>query len=363
MSSNPALTRNQPASPKGRYDPRMLEQWTAQVFQACGVPAEHAIEAAAVLVRSEVRAYKTHGLTRVASYVERLQAGDFNPRANMQHRSFSGGIVLDADGAMGQVAGPHAVRLGMEALAANAASVFIAVRACGHLGALGIHALRAAEAGAFCIIGQRTPPLLALSGFRDAAIGHNPIAFGCPVPGADAIVFDIACSVAARGHILLAAREGRPIPEGWALDESGSPTTEAQAALEGALLPMGGHKGIGIAMLVECLAGAMTATAASLDPDTNVIREGGAVGRQGAFLWMLRPAAFTDDDLFGKYMSHWIEIYLSAGGDQARLPGSRGSGLERDGAARGIALSAATEQELTRLGSRLGIAFPHGPAK
>jgi LDH2 family malate/lactate/ureidoglycolate dehydrogenase len=340
----------------------MLEQWTAQIFQACSVPAEQATEAAAVLVRSEVRDYKTHGLTRVASYVERLQAGDFNACPHMQHRSFPGGIVLDADGAMGQVAGPHAVRLGIERLAADAASVFIAVRACGHLGALGIHALGAAEAGAFCIIGQRTPPLLALPGFPSAAIGHNPVAFGCPVPGADPIVFDVACSVAARGHILLAAREGRPIPEGWAVDEQGSPTTEAKAALQGALLPMGGHKGIGIAMLVECLAGAMTATTASLEPDKNIIREGGAVGRQGAFLWMLRPDAFAGDDFFGKYMSQWMEIYLSAGGGQARLPGSRGSALERDAAHQGITISAPTEQQLRRLGSQLGIAFP-GPAE
>jgi len=357
------LAQNRPARPAGRYDPRALEQWTAQIFQACGVPAEHAIEAAATLVRSEVRDYKTHGMTRVASYVERLQAGDFNARANMQHRSFPGGIVLDADGAMGQVAGPYAVRLGRQALAASAASVFIAVRACGHLGALGIHALRAAEAGAFCIIGQRTPPLLALPGFPRAAIGHNPIAFGCPVPGADPVVFDVACSVAARGHILLAAREGRPIPEGWAVDASGSPTTEAKAALQGALLPMGGHKGIGIAMLVECLAGAMTATAASLAPEKNIVPESGAVGRQGAFLWMLRPDAFADHDFFGQYMSQWMETYLAAGGGQARLPGSRGRALEQDAAARGITLPTATEHELTGLGARLGIPFPHAAAK
>jgi LDH2 family malate/lactate/ureidoglycolate dehydrogenase len=337
----------------------VLERWTTQIFQACSVSPEDAAEAAAVLVRSEVRDYKTHGMTRVPSYVERLQAGDFNPHPNMQHRSFPGGILLDADGAMGQVTGPHAVRLGIEALASTA-SVFIAVRACGHLGALGIHALRAAEAGAFCMIGQRTPPLLALPGFPRAAIGHNPIAFSCPIPGADPIVFDVACSVAARGHILLAAREGMPIPEGWALDDSGSPTTEPKAALQGALLPMGGHKGIGIAMLVECLAGAMTATAASLAPEKNIIQEGGAVGRQGAFLWLVKPDAFADHDHFGQYMSQWIEIYLSAGGGRARLPGSRGNALEQDACARGIALPTVTEEELRRLGSRFGIEFPQG---
>ena len=115
--------------------------------------------------------------------------------------------------------------------------------------------------------------------------------------------------------------------------------------------------------MVECLSGALTATAASLEPDKNVIREGGAVGRQGAFLWMLRTNAFADDDLFGKYMSQWIEIYLAAGGEEARLPGSHGSALERDAAVRGITLPATTEQELTRLGSQLGIPFPQEAPK
>jgi LDH2 family malate/lactate/ureidoglycolate dehydrogenase len=78
---------------------------------------------------------------------------------------------------------------------------------------------------------------------------------------------------------------------------------------------------------------------------------------------MLRPDAFADDDLFGKYLSQWMEIYLTAGGGEARLPGSRGSALERDAGARGITLEAATEQELTRLGSRLGISFPDGAAR
>ncbi len=93
--------------------------------------------------------------------------------------------------------------------------MLVAVQSCGHLGALGIPALLAAEAGVFCMVGQRTPPVLGMEGFARAAIGHNPIAFGCPLPGAAPIVFDVACSVAARGHILLAAREGKPIPDDW----------------------------------------------------------------------------------------------------------------------------------------------------
>lgn len=339
-----------------RFTPESLERWTARVFGACGMPAADAGLAASVLVRSELRGYRTHGMTRIASYVERLRAGDFNPRAEMRHQRFAGGIVLDANGAMGQIAGPRAIELGLDALE-NSASVLITVRECGHLGALGIHALIAAEAGAFCMLGQRTPPILAMEGFKRAAIGHNPIAFGCPVPGADPLVFDIACSVAARGHILLAAREGNSIPAGWAVDEDGAPTMDARRALKGALLPMGGHKGIGISMMVECLAGAMAATAESLDPGHNALPESGAVGRQGGFLWMVKPGAFVDQDLFGAYMASWIRTYLEAGAGKAKLPGSRGARLEKQGREGGIEVGEGIATELTALGERLGIAF------
>jgi LDH2 family malate/lactate/ureidoglycolate dehydrogenase len=334
-----------------------LETWISRIFMACGMPREHATQAAAILLRSELRGYKTHGLTRVASYAERLRHGDFKPQAEMRERSFPGGIVLDADGAMGQVAGPHAVWLGLEALE-KSASVFVAIQSCGHLGALGVYALLAAKAGAFCMVGQRTPPLLAMEGFNTAAIGHNPIAFGCPLPGKAPLVFDIACSVAARGHILLAAREGRPIPEGWALDGRGQPTTDADAALDGALLPMGGHKGIGIAMMVECLAGALTASAASLDPARNDIQKGGAAGQQGGFVWLLRPGAFAPGDVFGQYMSQWTQTYLAAGGDNARLPGDRGDALEHEGRRNGIRLSAAIAAELRALGEAFDLRLP-----
>lgn len=334
-----------------------LEQWTARILESCGVPRADALNAGALLVRSEVRGYATHGLTRLPSYVQRLRSKDFNPRPGMRHRGFAGGIVLDADSAMGHVAGPHAVRLARMALE-NSASILVSVQSCGHLGALGMHALLAAEAGFFCLVGQRTPPLLAMEGFHGAAIGHNPIAFACPSPGEPPIVFDIACSVAARGHILLAARDGQPIPEGWALDAQGRPTTDAQAALEGALLPMGGHKGIGIAMMVECLAGALAATAASLAPEANRLPSGGAMAGQGAFLWMIDPRAFVQDDLFAACMTQWIGRYQASGGDAAHLPGRRGALLEGRCREEGIALPPTLLQELKALGDRCSIALP-----
>ncbi|MEO8203942.1 MAG: Ldh family oxidoreductase, partial [Betaproteobacteria bacterium] len=245
-----------------RYRPADLEKWTAAIFVRSGVPPADADMAALMMVRSDLRGWRTHGLSRTASYVQRLETGEFNPQPDMRHTLRGGAMVFEADGAMGHVAAPAAIASGLKQLK-HQATVFIAVREIGHLGALGIHALTAAERGVFCMIGQHTPPLLAMQGFKRPAIGHNPLAFGCPVPGSDPLVFDMACSVAARGHILLAARDGQPIPEGWALDADGAPTTDAKRALDGPLLPAGGHKGIGMAMMIELLAGAFSASAES----------------------------------------------------------------------------------------------------
>jgi LDH2 family malate/lactate/ureidoglycolate dehydrogenase len=334
-----------------------LTLWCARVLRACGLPADDAATAAGLLVRSDARGYGTHGLARLPSYVERLAAGDFNPRPHLAHRAFAGGIVLDADGAMGHVAAPHAIALGWRALE-EVATVLVVIRNCGHLGALGIHALQAAEAGALCVLGQSTPPLLAMGGFSGPAIGHNPLAFGCPLPGQPPLVFDMACSVAARGHILAAAREQRPIPDDWAVDAEGRPTTDPEAALAGALLPSGGHKGIGIAMLVQCLASGLAATAQSVAATQAPVPTAGAVGGQSAFLWLVRPTDFAAAPDFARHMQDWTSHYLARGGEGARLPGARGAVLEARSQTAGLTVEGALLRDLTQLGERLALPFP-----
>lgn len=333
-----------------------LVDWAARILAAGGMPADAAQLAAGLMVRTDARGYSTHGLTRLPSYVERLASGDFNSRPDMRHRAFPGGIVLDADGAMGHVAAPRAIALAIEALQ-DSASVLVAIRSCGHLGALGIHALLAAEAGMMCLVGQTTPPLLAMEGFQGAAIGHNPLAFAAPVPGHAPIVFDMACSVAARGHILEAARDGREIPAGWAVDRHGRPTTEANEALTGALLPTGGHKGIGLAMMVQCLAGALAAQAgAPASPAQAPIA--GAAGGLSAFAWLVKPAAFAEHEAMAAHMADWTGTYLDRGAGAARLPGARAAALEAQCRDNGIEIDGGLLRELVKLGAALSHPFP-----
>ncbi|HTO46212.1 MAG TPA: Ldh family oxidoreductase [Burkholderiales bacterium] len=334
-----------------------LQRWSTAVLVAGGMQHAHGAAAASLIVRSDIRGRATHGVARLGSYVEMMNQGLLNPRPRMSHDERHGAIVFEADGALGHVAAPEIIALGIAALRTQG-NVLVVVREIGHLGSLGIHALAAAEAGAFCLVGQQAPPVMAMPGFTRAALGNNPIAFACPMPNGDPLVFDMACSEAARGHILLAARERRAIPEGWAVDEAGEPTTDPQRALRGALLPAGGHKGMGIAMMVEVLAAALGANAASMARPRPRAREGGGSSRVGAFFWFVDPGVFGNPALFDAYMEQWTGFYLASGREAGRLPGQRAAALERAARETGIQLSGATVRELRVLGENLGVPFP-----
>lgn len=340
------------------YSIDQLIMWVTQVLERVAVPYSDAATTARLLVRSDLRGYGTHGVTRLASYVEHLRQGNFTASPNIVWHRSGCAWAVDADGALGQVVGNRILEAALPFLA-DQPMLWVSVRESGHLGALGIFALEAAEAGFMCMVGQRTPPLLGLPGFLQPGIGHNPFAFACPSgPGLSPLVVDMACSVAARGHILLAAREGKPIPPTWALDAAGNPTTDASAALVGMLQPMGGYKGVALAMMLECLTGGLSATSASNQHVTMEVPLNGAVPRQDGFFLFLNPAIIGDIEAFTVYMNHWIDHYKHSGGDQAYVPGEHGTLQEADGKVKGLAFSPAIQAELEGLAARYGLPMP-----
>lgn len=336
-----------------------LIHWSARVLQSAGVPLADAREAARVLVRSDQRGHGTHGLARLAAYVDRLSDGTFNPRPSISIERYGCAWIADADGAMGQVVVPHLLRAAREHLVSQHV-LWISVHRTGHLGALGVLALEAAEVGLVCLIGQRVPPLLGLPGFHRRAIGHNPFAFAAPTsPGAPPFVFDMACSVAARGHILLAARTGEPIPAGWALNAEGAHTTDAQAAAAGMLLPAGDYKGMGLAMMVECLAASFAAQSGAAAARSMQLPANGAIGNESAFILLLDPTLAQRGDAFADSMAHWIDYHKQSAEDgDARIPGERGALLQAESVLHGLSYPDSIETELRDLGQRLGITFP-----
>lgn len=349
------------------YPYEALRQWSQAILQAADVPAADALITAECLLRADARGVPTHGISRLASYVQKLATGEVNPQPAIVVQAQAGILTVEADGALGQVAARLGLERGLEMLQRHAV-VVCQLRECGHLGALGMLALQAAEAGALAIVAQRTPPLLSMPGLQGPVVGNNPLAFACPVAGQPPLVVDMASSVAARGHILLRARKGEAIPEGWAVDEQGEATTDAQAALAGSLLPSGGHKGLALAILVEMLAGAMTAFESSVQRVGSEPRvtTHGAVGRQNACLLLFNAHALAPQTLpheaqptmAARYMCAWTESYLARGGPSARLPGQRGHALEVLAMRSGIAVPDALHQELQDLGSRLGCPLP-----
>lgn len=338
-------------------DAARLEDFVTAVLEARQLPHDDAACVAAALVRSDMRGVHTHGVARLRAYVDMLDEGLLTARPAMSHEDRGGAIVLDADGAMGPVVAREVFRLARPVLESQAC-VFVSVRDTGHLGALGVHALPAAEQGLICLAGQETPVIMAMPGFERAAIGNNPLAFACPLPDAPPLVFDMACSEAARGHVLLAAAEGRPIPAGWAVDSNGRPTTEAQAALTGALLPAGGAKGLGLALLVQVLAGCLSANEETVARPVKAPRQGGGVSRAGAFFCFVSPERILGSAMFDSAMRRWLEHFNSASGTgQARLPGARGAALEARARAFGVPLPAAVLQGLEALAVDVGVPF------
>lgn len=334
------------------YPFEQLSGWLAEIFAACGLEARPAETAAELLVRTEARGITTHGLVRAPIYARRLREGALNPKARPRFDERSGVVHCYGDGGLGQVVCAAAVDDAL-ARSGETAVVVTMLHDLGHMAALGVFALRAAEAGRLCVLMQSTPAVMALPGARRPAIGNNPIAFATPVADGPPLVFDMAASAVARGNLLAAARAGRPIPDDWALDSEGRPTSDAEAALGGMLLPAAGHKGIGLAMMVECLAGSLTGTVPISGRGRSVV----APSRVGGFLLVLDPGMIVGEDTYARHLHDWIAGYKDATGDDARYPGERAAEREAVAHTRGIELSHETVEELRDLGELVDVPF------
>ncbi|MDP3414700.1 Ldh family oxidoreductase [Falsiroseomonas sp.] len=226
-----------------------------------GMRPEEAVQAARVLVLAELAGLTTHGISRVGQYLNRVKVGGIDPRAELQVMRLMPALAM-VDGRNG--IGPL---VGMRGLA----EAMVGARDCGigaafargsnHFGPILPYALIAAEQGFVTIIASNATTTIAPWGGKDTRLGNNPIGIGVPNPGGDPVILDMALSVAARAKIRDLAASGAPLPEGWATDAQGRPTTDAKAALAGFLLPVGGHKGYGLAVMVDLLAGLLSGAA------------------------------------------------------------------------------------------------------
>lgn len=343
------------ATQSAAYSMTETTSWAAEILTRAGVPQADARTTAEVLVRTDARGFRTHGLTRLRSYLEKLKAGEVAAVAEITADINGSYGIVEAHDALGQVAGIAAIDHAIRATE-NQPLVAVTLREAGHLGALGVLVLRAAEAGRVALMLQATPPIITMPGVGGPMIGNNPFAIAAPRTNGPPIVVDMACSVAARGNIVLAARSGELIPEGWAVDENGVPTTDAKAALKGSLLAFGGHKGLGMSIIVELLAGSLSGRPfeSSLNKDGQVRV---AAGNLNAMFLVFNPDLMIGRAAYDAHVTAWTTHFKEAGRD-ARVPGERAHAAEVAANSDGLVFQDDIANDLRSLGDELGLPFP-----
>ena len=277
-----------------------------------GVPEPAAARIAAVLVSADARGIHSHGVIRLARYLDCIAAGGIIPDA--ETRIIDEGpafLRVSANGGLGIPASCETVDR-MIAKAAAMPLVAATVNHSDHYGAAGYYAMMCADAGLIGFSMSNTCPLIAVTGAAAAGIGNNPFAYAAPAGKFRAVLFDICMSVVASGKIILAAADNHPIPEGWILDKHGNPTTDPQAIYDGAImLPLAGHKGYGLAVMVEMLAGVL-AGAGTLSGVNSWNSVPGRDADTGHFFMAINPAFFGGLDAFTARMENVITELVSA---------------------------------------------------
>ena len=229
-----------------------------RAFEALGLPSENARDVVQVLLLADLFGLSTHGLGRIESYGERLDVAGIAKTPRITTERVGPGLVkVDGDNGIGPLVGMHGLRAAMEvARECGIGAAF--VRGSNHFGPVSPYSYLAAEQGFASMIGSNATTTIAPWGGSDARLGNSPLGFG--VPGADGehFMLDMAMSVVARAKIRNALKAGQSIPDTWATDSAGRATTDPKAALDGFLLPIGGHKGYGLALLVDLFAGLLS---------------------------------------------------------------------------------------------------------
>ncbi|MFB6286140.1 MAG: Ldh family oxidoreductase [Candidatus Bipolaricaulia bacterium] len=325
----------------------------ARLFQDVGLSPGHADDVATVLLDAEVEGQSGHGLGRVRMYRRQVEAGGLNPEPELRWawpREAMG--ILHADRALGPVAGLRALEELMAATS-HQGQASVAVRNAGHMGALSAYVGRLADHGFLGLAMANTPSAMAPWGGAGQVLGTNPIAFAAPIDeGHSPLVIDLSLSVAARGKIFQAQSQQTDIPEGWAIDAEGQPTTDPDRALAGSLLPIGEAKGYALALMVEVLAGVMAGNALSAELP-KPWEDPSSPSTPGLWLMALDPGA-TDHGGYAARMRQLVDEIERHGG---RLPGARRREMRQQAERDGIELSPQRRHEL----AALGMALDEGP--
>lgn len=336
------------------------EEFIANALKANKVPAADAAVIAQLMVKSDLVGADGHGLFRLPAYIKRIQAGGVNLNPNIHVEREQGATALiNGDNALGHLVMNKAVELAIEKVKKHSVC-WVGSHYGNHSGAASVYVRKLAEQGyigIYMAVGNANH--MAPWGGIDLLLSTNPIAIAVPSGDAPIVLLDIATTVAAYGKVKLAAQKGELMPDTWMIDRSGKPITDPQKSSEGSLVPIGGYKGYGLAVMIGLLAGALNNAAVGKSTvDFNAHHD--LMTNTGQTIIAVDPSAFGDRDQF---IARVVELVNDLKGS-SKLPGVNQIRVPGDGAAKvmsermqhGIPISAELQEALNKCAKECGIA-------
>jgi LDH2 family malate/lactate/ureidoglycolate dehydrogenase len=335
-----------------------LQNFTARLFSHTGMTEQDAVFCADALVQTNLWGVDSHGVLRVPLYIERLRSGAMNPQPRVKTISGSQAMeVLHGDDGAGFIVGRAAMNRAIE-LAERFNIAAVGVVRSNHFGAAGIYARMAVEQGMIGMVMTNTIPNIVAPGGSKPITGNNPLALAIPTFGEFPFVLDISLSNVAGGKLLLAAKKGERIPLDWATDREGRPTDDPDQAFAGFLLPVGGHKGLGLSYAVDILCGLITGGVFQYQMQS-MYKHPDDPSLTGHFMIVINPLIFISKDEMKNRMADFYQtIKTSPMWDESKemmLPGEieHRTALRRK--ANGIPLPENLYNELVGLGEEMGV--------
>lgn len=336
----------------GKLEVLTLEDAEGLAFDAlvaAGTAPENARPVARALIAAEASGQPGHGLSRIPSYTQQVRSGKVDGTARPVAEKIKPGVVrIDAGFGFSYLSIDLALEL-LPEMARDTGVALAAIHRSHHFGQAGLHCEVLAEKGLVALVFGNAPKAIAPWGASRAMFGTNPIAFAAPAPEGEApLVIDFAVSRVAKGKILAAQRTGDAIPEGWALDANGNPTTDAEAAMKGTMVPIGEAKGAALSMMIEVLSAALVGANFGFEASSLFDGEGGPPNL-GQTILAIDPGPVSGQAYFERISVLFSEMAATEG---ARLPGSRRLDAREAARENGLLLPAQIRDDLLRLAGR-----------
>jgi L-2-hydroxycarboxylate dehydrogenase (NAD+) len=347
--------------PDQRFAASTLATFAASAYAAAGLAPADAAIAARHMVEADLVGADAHGIFRLPQYIERIEAGGINPRPQIAVlRTAPATAVVNGDNGLGHLVMERAAQTAID-VARETGVAWVGVRGSNHAGAASVYAalpLAAGMVGIYSAVASANH--MAPWGGSDLLLGTNPLAIALPMGPHDPVLLDMATTVVSYGTVKNCALRGLPMPEGWMVDRNtGEPLTDARNSANGVLLPIGGYKGAGLALVLGLLAGTLNRAAMGGEVvDFNADKT--TVTNTGHFILALDVARFVDPAVFAAEAYRQLEeLRHSAqlpGVSRIRLPGDDRAARRRDRVANGVPLSPQVLARLATVAMRLKIA-------